>query len=93
MLVSKKKSCLQCFRMLADDTRMELIKMLQQKRWNVSELTKNLGVTQPTVSHHLKTLDAIAIVIKSKGGRETIYRFNDQYLCKGCEAYTTPLKA
>ena len=95
MVIDQEKHCVQCFRVLADETRLELLGLLLNKRgssYNVSKLTQDLGVTQPTVSHHLKALRNIGMVNKEKRGREALYQFNEDYLCKGCGVFSAPLR-
>ena len=82
--------------MLADNTRFELLKLLLGTRdnpYNVGQLTKDLGVTQPTTSHHLKALSEIGMVAREKRGRETFYRFNENYSCKDCGVFSAPIKS
>lgn len=96
-MVSQEKRCVQCFRVLADETRLELLNLLLNQRdsshsYNVDQLTRNLGVTQPTVSHHLKALRDIGMVNQERKGREVFYQFNEDYSCKGCGVFSVPLK-
>lgn len=86
------KQCAGCFKVLADDTRVAIVKELQGKSKNVSEITEGLGVTQPTVSYHLKMLDDIGLIVKEKRGRKSYYTFNKNYPCYGCGVFTAPIK-
>ncbi len=86
------KKCVSCFSMLADTTRIKILKALQKERFNVTELTVQMHVTQPTISHHLKQLETYGFVRKEKQGRETYYIFNDDYPCKGCGVFWAPIK-
>src|SRR3989344_4874195 len=86
---NKKKQCTQCFGVLADKTRILLLRKLKNASGGVTvtSLTRYLGVTQPTVSHHLKLLSAIGLAAGVKKGRETLYRFNDNYPCSKCGVF------
>lgn len=90
-LVSKH-SCATCFTTLSDKTRVRIIKELQGQALNVATLTGDMGVTQPTVSHHLKLLEEHGFVVKEKKGRETFYQFNKEYPCKGCGVFSAPIR-
>ncbi len=94
MLASRKKQCTQCFGVLADETRILLLKKLRSvsEGATVTSLTNYLGVTQPTVSHHLKLLSEVGLVVWNKEGRETRYQFNSNYPCKGCGVFSAPIK-
>ena len=87
-----EKNCIDCFSVLADRTRVKIIKSLQRHEHNVSELTQEMCVTQPTISHHLRQLEALGLVSKEKRGRETFYEFNKEYPCKGCGVFTAPIR-
>ncbi|MDA1334563.1 MAG: metalloregulator ArsR/SmtB family transcription factor [bacterium] len=88
----KEKNCVSCFKILAEPTRISLIKYLQSGSYNVTEITKYLGVTQPTVSHHLKLLDKLGMVTKEPRGRKVVYGYNQDYPCRGCGVFTLPIK-
>jgi DNA-binding transcriptional ArsR family regulator len=87
-----EKNCVQCFTLLADTTRVKIIKALQREKRNVSELTHEMNVTQPTISHHLKQLEIYGLVVKERRGRETFYSFNEEYPCKGCGVFWAPIR-
>lgn len=56
---------------LADPTRLRLVSMVaahENGEACVCELTEPLGLTQPTISHHLKVLIDAGILIRDKRG-------------------------
>jgi ArsR family transcriptional regulator, arsenate/arsenite/antimonite-responsive transcriptional repressor len=56
---------------LADPTRLQLLSMIAAHHGGeacVCELTEPLGLTQPTISHHLKTLVDAGILARDKRG-------------------------
>jgi ArsR family transcriptional regulator len=56
---------------LADPTRLRLVSMVAAHEGNeacVCELTEPLGLTQPTISHHLKILTDAGIFTREKRG-------------------------
>jgi ArsR family transcriptional regulator len=62
------------FRVLADGTRLRLLRVLAQDRFNVSELTGILGVAQSGVSRHLGLLRESGLVIEEPEGGYVYYR-------------------
>jgi ArsR family transcriptional regulator len=50
------------FKLLGDDVRLRLLRLLQEERLNVSELTSILGIAQSGVSRHLKLLKEVELV-------------------------------
>ena len=90
--VRPRHSCVTCFSMLADETRLKIIQALKKSSVNVSKLTHSMRVTQPTISHHLKVLSDAGFAVSEKKGRETYYRFNENYPCRGCGVFGTPIK-
>ena len=51
------------FRVLADGTRLRVLRLLAQDRFNVTELTGILGVAQSGVSRHLGLLKEAGLVV------------------------------
>ncbi len=61
---------------LADPTRLRLVSMVAAHDGDeacVCELTDPLGLTQPTVSHHLKVLVDAGILSRDKRGKWAYY--------------------
>ncbi len=54
------------FKLLADSTRLRLLRVLAQDRFNVSELTGILGVAQSGVSRHLGLLKEAGLVTEER---------------------------
>lgn len=66
---------------LADPARLRLLSMLlaaPDGEACTCDLVEPLGLTQPTVSHHLKKLSEVGIVEGEKRGRWTWYRVDPQ---------------
>jgi len=64
------------FKSLADNNRIRILKMLQQKPLCVCEITAVLGLATSTVSKHLSILKAADIIIDLKDGRWVNYHLN-----------------
>jgi ArsR family transcriptional regulator len=64
-------------KVLADPTRLRLISLIQAARDGeacVCHLTSPVGLTQPTVSHHLKVLVDAGILEREQRGRWAYFR-------------------
>jgi len=66
------------FRVLSDSTRLRVLRVLSQDRFNVTELTGILGVAQSSVSRHLTLLKDAALVSEQREGGYVYYRLRDQ---------------
>jgi len=66
------------FDVLADGTRRELLTRLQHRgaEVSVSELVTELGISQPTVSKHLKVLREHGLVTVREEGQHRYYRLD-----------------
>lgn len=87
------RACHNCFRVLGERTRVLLLGKIAEQPRNVAELTEYAALRQPTVSHHLKQLESIGMIKKTKKGRETYYAFNEKYPCKGCGVFSAGIKS
>lgn len=75
---------LEIYKALADESRIRIMQILQHGYFNVQELTSILGVSQSTISHHLKTLGAAGLVRMHKQGTWAYYALGP--LSEGSEA-------
>jgi len=66
------------FRLLADGTRLRLLRVLARDRFNVSELTGILAVAQSGVSRHLGLLKDAGLVTEEREGGYVYYRLADE---------------
>lgn len=68
------------FQVLADPTRVRLVKALAEGRWCVSDLVQALEMDQPAISHQLKYLRKLGLVDWHKDGRHVYYTLNNALL-------------
>jgi DNA-binding transcriptional ArsR family regulator len=68
------------FQVLADPTRVRLVKALADGQCCVSDLVDALGMDQSAVSHQLKYLREQGLVSWSKHGRRVYYSLSDAHL-------------
>jgi ArsR family transcriptional regulator len=62
------------YRLLGDEARLRLLRILALERLNVSELTKILGIAQSGVSRHLGLLKDAGLVSEEREAGYTYYR-------------------
>lgn len=69
---------------VSDENRLTLLLIIADKDCTVTELAEASGMSQPLVSHHLKTLRATGLVTSIPVGRSNVYS-----LC--CDAIAEPI--
>ena len=62
------------FRLLGDEARLRVLRLLDAERLNVSELTGILGIAQSGVSRHLGLLKDAGLVVEERDGGYTYFR-------------------
>jgi ArsR family transcriptional regulator, arsenate/arsenite/antimonite-responsive transcriptional repressor len=83
------------FRVLGDPSRLQLLSLITAQPTGaacVCELIEPLGLSQPTVSHHLKVLFDAGFLTKERRGTWMYYRVVPQTLQSLCATLTTPVK-
>ena len=68
------KDAASLFRMLADGTRLRLLRVLAHERFNVSELTRIIAVAQSGISRHLSLLRDAGLVVEEREAGFVYYR-------------------
>jgi DNA-binding transcriptional ArsR family regulator len=68
------------FQVLADPTRVRLVKALADGKWCVSDLAQAMEMDQPAVSHQLKYLRHLGLVDWEKSGRHVYYTLDNSLL-------------
>src|SRR5687768_7709268 len=66
------------YRLLGDEARLRLLRVLSKERLNVTELTGILGLAQSGVSRHLGLLKEAGFVVEEKDAGYTYYRLADR---------------
>jgi ArsR family transcriptional regulator, arsenate/arsenite/antimonite-responsive transcriptional repressor len=75
--VAEANSLAQALRVLADPTRLRILSLLQsqpEQEACICHLTEPLGLTQPTVSHHMKVLLEAGLVERDQRGSWAYFR-------------------
>jgi ArsR family transcriptional regulator len=65
------------YRLLGEEARLRLLRVLAQDRLNVTELTAVLGIAQSGVSRHLGLLRDAGLLAESPAGGFTYYRLDE----------------
>jgi len=69
------RNLVEIFKLLADETRLQILFLLQQKReLNVRALCHVLKQSQPAVSHHLALLRLAGLIEMRRDGKHNFYR-------------------
>lgn len=64
------------YKALSDETRLTILEMLSGQEMCACEIIVGLGLSQPTVSHHLKILRQAEIIKDQKDGKWVYYTLN-----------------
>jgi len=61
---------------LGDSNRLKIIKLLTTGEQCACKLLKEFNITQPTLSHHMKILSDLGLVLVKKEGKWSFYSIN-----------------
>ncbi len=61
------------FEAFSDPARLKIVELLQEKDMTPSEMAKELGLSKPTISHHLNVLKKAGVVDFYKKGKHLLY--------------------
>lgn len=77
-------TCTDFCRALADDTRQEILRMLQKREMSVGEIVEAFSISQPTISHHLSILKSMDLVVSRREGKQIFYATNQENIAECC---------
>jgi DNA-binding transcriptional ArsR family regulator len=69
-------------KVLADNSRLAVLRYLHEREHAVGELAERLGLSEPTVSHHLARLREAGLVSLRMAGNQRFYRVNEAGLAR-----------
>ena len=72
------KDFAQLFKVLSDPNRLMIVDMLSCGELCACVILEKLHITQPTLSHHMKTLCDCGLLNGRKDGKWTYYSLNDE---------------
>lgn len=70
----------QLFKVLGNESRLWLLRLIGQGSQTVSALVQATGMSQPLVSQHLRTLKQAGLVASQRRGKEIEYHLSDQHV-------------
>lgn len=73
---------------MAHPVRVQIIKMLEGKKLNVTEIYESLNLEQSVVSHHLGILRDKGIVVAKREGKNVFYSLKDEIITSVIECLT-----
>jgi len=71
------KKFIRVMKALSDPNRTRIIKLLQKDAYCVCDIKETLGLSQPTVSKHLKQLEEAGLVTSRKIAQRVCYRLSN----------------
>jgi len=78
------------FKALGDASRLKLIGLVAQREHNVRELAERVGLTEPTVSHHLSLLKKVGLVRQRGDGTTHWYVLDPDVLPRLAKRLLSP---
>ncbi len=76
--VGKVRNIAGLFRALSCETRLKILRFLNEGEKSVGSIVKKFNFTQPTISHHLKVLTNVGLVVKKQYRQWVIYTINSK---------------
>jgi len=70
--------CAGRLKVLADETRLAVVRQLMDGPKHVGEINEPLGLEQSRLSHHLKLLRESGIVTAERDGKAVLYRLSPE---------------
>jgi DNA-binding transcriptional ArsR family regulator len=74
------EAVVETFKAVSDPTRAQLVFLLTQREYGVSELAERVPVSASAVSHHLAKLRAIGLVRTRRDGNQIYYSIDDSHV-------------
>lgn len=65
---------------LATPSRVQILGRLRESPCAVGELAEAIGMRQPAVSHQLRVLRQLGLVLGQRQGRQTVYALHDDHV-------------
>src|ERR1051325_11477729 len=84
-------SAMNAFAGVAEPVRRQILDCLLEGEWPVNELVDRLGVSQPTVSKHLRGLRGAGLVVARGGAPHRRYRIEPEALAE-IDAWLAPYR-
>lgn len=79
-----RSSLTEIFKVLSDENRLKIVKALAKESMCANELLEGLGISQPTLSHHMKILTDAGLVEPRKQKTQVYYDLNREQVSSLC---------
>jgi ArsR family transcriptional regulator len=85
--------CTRCFNILGVESRMKIFAFLREHGSSmVSDIVNYVGLTQPTVSYHLKEMKDVGLLESKRKGKEVWYTLSESCPFKHEECFLNRVK-
>jgi DNA-binding transcriptional ArsR family regulator len=68
------------FRSFSDTSRVRIVYVLVRSEMNVGALARSVGISESAVSHHLRSLRQMGLVVARRDGKEVYYHVQDEHI-------------
>jgi len=68
------------FRAFSDTSRVRIVSVLVGRELNVGALAEAVGISESAVSHHLRGLRQMGLVVARRDGKEVYYHIEDEHI-------------
>ena len=68
------------FRAFSATSRVRIVSVLVGQELNVGALAEAVGISESAVSHHLRGLRQMGLVVARRDGKEVYYRIEDEHI-------------
>lgn len=75
---NESTNCHESLQVVADKTRLEILRRLMKSPCHVGELNEGLQIEQSLLSHHLKVLRESGLVRSQRDGKAVLYSLPDE---------------
>lgn len=82
MNTTQRIDLLNMLKALADEQRLTMIGLMNEREMTVGELAEKLQLTEPTISHHISKLRSVGLVHLRMAGTQRFYRTNETRIAK-----------
>ncbi len=76
---NSQMSCASLLKILADETRLAVVRQLMAGPKHVGEINESLGLEQSLMSHHLKVLREAGLVNAERDGKAVLYSLSPEF--------------
>jgi DNA-binding transcriptional ArsR family regulator len=80
------------FKALSDETRREILRLLEAREHTVGEIVDRFTLSQPTISRHLSVLKEANLVTDQRKGQFVIYRLSGMSMARSARQFFDEFK-